>query len=189
MSWRWMVSFTPRPLYPRGKSPRYPLYRRLGGFQSPSGRRGYENARMIFNFADCYWKQFWKYPREFAVVQYFYYFLILSGVSPLGTAATTALLYEPHMIDDGDCRAIGRLKFGKGNQSTQREPALALLCQPQIPHVQTRSWTRCSVDVKIAARAPITGWLWNVHELSEVCQYFFIVSWGGVRQSTRCVGH
>jgi hypothetical protein len=36
--WRWMVNFTPRPLYPRGKSPRYPLDRRLGGPQSRSGR-------------------------------------------------------------------------------------------------------------------------------------------------------
>jgi hypothetical protein len=27
--WRWVVSFTPRPLYPRGKSPRLPLDRRL----------------------------------------------------------------------------------------------------------------------------------------------------------------
>jgi hypothetical protein len=39
-SWRWVVSFTPRPLYPRRKSPRYPLDRRLGGPQSRSGRRG-----------------------------------------------------------------------------------------------------------------------------------------------------
>jgi hypothetical protein len=29
----------PPALYPRGKSPRYPLYRRLGGPQSRSGRR------------------------------------------------------------------------------------------------------------------------------------------------------
>jgi hypothetical protein len=28
-----MVNFTPRPLYPRGKSPRYPLDRRLGGVE------------------------------------------------------------------------------------------------------------------------------------------------------------
>jgi hypothetical protein len=28
ISWRWVVSFMPRPLYPRGKSPRYPLDRR-----------------------------------------------------------------------------------------------------------------------------------------------------------------
>jgi hypothetical protein len=39
-SWRWVVSFTPRPLYPREKSPRYPLDRRLGGLQSRSGRFG-----------------------------------------------------------------------------------------------------------------------------------------------------
>jgi hypothetical protein len=38
-SWRWVVSFTPRPLYPRGNSPRYPLDRRLGKPQSRSGRR------------------------------------------------------------------------------------------------------------------------------------------------------
>jgi hypothetical protein len=29
---------TPTALYPRGKEPRYPLYRRLGGPQSRSGR-------------------------------------------------------------------------------------------------------------------------------------------------------
>jgi hypothetical protein len=39
-SWRWVVSFTPRPLYPRGKRPRYPFDRRLGGLQSRSGRCG-----------------------------------------------------------------------------------------------------------------------------------------------------
>jgi hypothetical protein len=41
-NWCWVVSFTPRPLYPRGKSPRYPLDRRLNGPQSRSGRRGEE---------------------------------------------------------------------------------------------------------------------------------------------------
>jgi hypothetical protein len=40
--WRWVVSFTPQPLYPRGKSPWYPLDRRLGGPQSRSGRGGEE---------------------------------------------------------------------------------------------------------------------------------------------------
>jgi hypothetical protein len=41
---RWMVSFTPRPLYRRGKSPppRYPLDRRLDGLQSRSGCGGEE---------------------------------------------------------------------------------------------------------------------------------------------------
>jgi hypothetical protein len=41
-SWRWVVSFAPWPLYPRGKRPRYPLERRLGGPQSRFERRGEE---------------------------------------------------------------------------------------------------------------------------------------------------
>jgi hypothetical protein len=41
-SWRWVVSFTPLLLYPRGKGPRYPLDRRLIGPQSRSGRFGEE---------------------------------------------------------------------------------------------------------------------------------------------------
>jgi hypothetical protein len=40
--WRRVVSFTPRPLYSQGKSPWYPLDRRLGGPQSRSGRGGEE---------------------------------------------------------------------------------------------------------------------------------------------------
>jgi hypothetical protein len=35
--WRWVVSFMPQPLYPQGKSPWYPLDRRLGGAQGQSG--------------------------------------------------------------------------------------------------------------------------------------------------------
>jgi hypothetical protein len=38
-SWRWVVSFTSRPLYPPVKSSRYPLDRRLGESQSRAGRR------------------------------------------------------------------------------------------------------------------------------------------------------
>jgi hypothetical protein len=39
---RWMVSFTPQPLYPQEKSTWYPLDRRLGGPQSRSGHGGEE---------------------------------------------------------------------------------------------------------------------------------------------------
>jgi hypothetical protein len=44
LSTRWMclVSFTPPPLYPKVKSPWYPLDRRLGGPQRRSGRGGLE---------------------------------------------------------------------------------------------------------------------------------------------------
>jgi hypothetical protein len=38
LSTRWMVSFTTRPLYLQGKSPSYPLDRRLGVPQSRFGR-------------------------------------------------------------------------------------------------------------------------------------------------------
>jgi hypothetical protein len=39
-SWRWVVSFTRRPLYTWGNSPRYPLDRRLAEFQSRSELHG-----------------------------------------------------------------------------------------------------------------------------------------------------
>jgi hypothetical protein len=38
--WRWMVRFTPRPLYARGNNSPYPLDRRLCGIQIQSGRSG-----------------------------------------------------------------------------------------------------------------------------------------------------
>jgi hypothetical protein len=40
--WRWVVSFTPRPLHPRGKSSLCPLHRRLGAAQSLSEGYGDE---------------------------------------------------------------------------------------------------------------------------------------------------
>jgi len=35
--WRWVVSFTLRPLYPKGRNSWYSLDRRLGGAQRHSG--------------------------------------------------------------------------------------------------------------------------------------------------------
>jgi hypothetical protein len=62
-------------------------------------------------------------------------------LSPLGTAATTGLLYLPRMIDDGDCGAIGGMKIVRGNRSTRRKPARVPLCT----HDQTRARTRAAV--------------------------------------------
>jgi hypothetical protein len=45
--WRWVISFTPRPLYLQGKSPWYPLDRRLGGTQNRSRRGGEEENSII----------------------------------------------------------------------------------------------------------------------------------------------
>jgi hypothetical protein len=53
-------------------------------------------------------------------------------LSPLGTAVIIGLLYQPQMIDDGDCRATGGMKFGRGNWSTQRN-------LPQCPFVHYKS--------------------------------------------------
>jgi hypothetical protein len=54
-----------------------------------------------------------------------FFFFIVNGVrlSPLGSAATTGVLYQPQMIDDGDCGEIGGMKIGRGNRSTRRKPA------------------------------------------------------------------
>jgi hypothetical protein len=43
-SWRWAVCFTPRPLYPRGKSPWYPLDTRLGGHIENTYPSNYSNV-------------------------------------------------------------------------------------------------------------------------------------------------
>jgi hypothetical protein len=40
--WRWLVRLTPRQLYPRRRSPRYTLDKRLRGPQNRSGRLGDE---------------------------------------------------------------------------------------------------------------------------------------------------
>jgi hypothetical protein len=67
---------------------------------------------------------------------------ILSEVrlSPFGTVATTDLLYQPQTAD-GDCGAIGGMKIGRENWSTQRKTAPPPLCPPQIPLDQTQART------------------------------------------------
>jgi hypothetical protein len=69
--------------------------------------------------------------------------IIISAMrlSPFGTSATTGPLYQPQMIDDGDCGAIDGMKIGRGNLSTQRKHTPVPLCPPQIPHGQTWAQT------------------------------------------------
>jgi hypothetical protein len=61
--------------------------------------------------------------------------IIISGVrlSSLGTVATTGLLYQAQILDDGDCGAIGRIIISRG-KSTRRKTAPAPLLPPQISH-------------------------------------------------------
>jgi hypothetical protein len=70
-----------------------------------------------------------------------YIFIILSvlRLSPLRTAPTTGLLYQPQMIDDDDCVALNGMRIGRGNRSTRRKPAPVPLCPPQIPHDLNRA--------------------------------------------------
>jgi hypothetical protein len=55
-----------------------------------------------------------------------FFIIVLSGVrlSPLGTAANIGLLYQPHIIDNGACGAIGGMKIGCRNRSPGRKPEL-----------------------------------------------------------------
>jgi hypothetical protein len=63
--------------------------------------------------------------------------------SPHGTAATTSLSYQPQMIDDGDCGAIGGMNIARGNRNTRRKPGPATLCPPQILYDQTPGSNPC----------------------------------------------
>jgi hypothetical protein len=84
-----------------------------------------------------------------------HFFIILSGVRlcPFGTAATTGLLHQPQMIDDGDCGAIGGIS--RRNGSTRRKPAPAPICPLQIAYDQTqaRTWTAAVGSQRLTACA------------------------------------
>jgi hypothetical protein len=94
--------------------------------------------------SECIEKALVEFPGKVVPVLIYLFIIILSGVrlSPLGTAPTTGLLYQPQMIHDGDCEAIGGMKIGRGNRSTRRKPTLAPLCPPQVPHdlIRARTW-------------------------------------------------
>jgi hypothetical protein len=74
------------------------------------------------------------------IILHYHSFNHVSCVLPL-LWATSGLLYQPQMIGEGDCGAIGGMKIGKGNRSTRRKPARAPLCSLQIPFDQTRDRT------------------------------------------------
>jgi hypothetical protein len=99
------------------------------------------------NRVQCFFSKLWmsSIDEHVKVISY-YFFYILSGVrlSPLGTAATTGLLYQPQMIDDGDCGATGGMKIGRGNRSTRRKPVPVPPFPTQTPHDLTRARTRAA---------------------------------------------
>jgi hypothetical protein len=72
-----------------------------------------------------------------AVVTFLFFIIIISGVglSRLGTAATSGLLYKPNMIDEGNRGAIGGMKIGRGNRSTRRKHSLKLIQEKETTKI------------------------------------------------------
>jgi hypothetical protein len=79
----------------------------------------------------------------FSPVQAFFFFFFLgwSGTETTITEVTTGLMYQPRMINDDECGAIGGM-LGRENLSTPRKPAPVPLCLLQIPNDLTRARTR-----------------------------------------------
>jgi hypothetical protein len=58
---------------------------------------------------------------ESELISLVFFLVSLGGVRliPLGTSVTVGLLYQPRMIDDDDYGAVGGMKIGRRNRSTQ----------------------------------------------------------------------
>jgi hypothetical protein len=59
------------------------------------------------------------------------------GLSPLGTAAISGILYKPQMRDEGDCGVISGIKIGRGTEVLGEHLPQRYFGPPQIPHDQT----------------------------------------------------
>jgi hypothetical protein len=81
--------------------------------------------------------------------------IIISGVSPLGTADTIGLLYQPQMMRDRDCGGIDGMKIARGSRSTVRKPTPVSLCPPRIPHdlSRARTWAAAVGSQRLTAWA------------------------------------
>jgi hypothetical protein len=73
---------------------------------------------------------------------YVFYFVVIIiifiisgvGLSPLGTAATSGLLYTPQMIEEGDCGAIGGMKILFCYADCENENRIFLLTTVRVTH-------------------------------------------------------
>jgi hypothetical protein len=66
-----------------------------------------------------------------------YFFLLFSwgwGWVYLVLRSLFGLLYQPQMINDDECGAVGGMRIGRGNRRTRRKAAPMPLYSPQIPH-------------------------------------------------------
>jgi hypothetical protein len=71
----------------------------------------------------------------------------------LGVRDTVSTSYMGHYLayctssgcHDDERGAVGGMRIGRGNQSTQRKPAPVPFCPPQIPYDLTWDWTQPAV--------------------------------------------
>jgi hypothetical protein len=84
------------------------------------------------------------FPNVLCCTLTFFFICIVRVESKLGPLGTSAI-YWPIVPAPGDCEdgEFGGMN-GRGNQSSQRKPAPAPLCPPQIPLDQTRDWTQAA---------------------------------------------
>jgi hypothetical protein len=54
-----------------------------------------------------------------------------------------------------ECGAVGKMKIGKGNESTSRKYTQMPLCSPQIPHIliPARTWAAALGNQRLTLRA------------------------------------
>jgi hypothetical protein len=122
------------------------------------------------------------------------FFILLNGtrLSPLGTAATISLLYQPQMIDSGDCGAFGGIKADRRNRNTRRNPAPVSLCPPQIPNDMTRARTRAAA-VEASHQPPEVwhGHAWLPLKSQSICllSEIFVTRFSYFRRISRKVSH
>jgi hypothetical protein len=68
----------------------------------------------------------------------FHLFLGWSAAKSNITETTDGLFYQPRMVDDDECGAVGGM-LGSGKSSTRKKTVPLSHCPPQIPHNQTRA--------------------------------------------------
>jgi hypothetical protein len=95
--WKWVVSFTPRPLHPWGKSPNYPLERRLGVPQSRSGRCGVKKNHFSLPGTELRWSSLSLYRLGYKNLKFNNVHYLIYKILPLVSEPDESSLH-PHSI-------------------------------------------------------------------------------------------
>jgi hypothetical protein len=114
-------------------------------------------------------------------------------LSPLRTSATTGLLYQPQMIEDGDCGAIDRMKIGRGKPKHSEKICSSATFSTTWPNpgsnpghhggIQATNRLSCDTDVSLSMSLQLR-WLypmdkiWDLrnHELQVVTHWLVQLS-------------